>query len=63
MKEVGLLGFPGKKGRGEKQQNFHDAEIERSDLRAAGEGSSSSIGAMEKQLHGKAAQKETGQQR
>jgi hypothetical protein len=33
VKEVGLLGFPGKKCRGEKEQNPHDREAERSDLK------------------------------
>ena len=33
VKEVGLLGFPGKKHRGEKE-NHHGRKAERSDLRA-----------------------------
>lgn len=34
MKEVGLLGFLGKKHRGEKEQNHHEGEAEKSDLKA-----------------------------
>jgi hypothetical protein len=40
-----------------------DVEAERSDLRAAGEKPSSNEGAKGKRPHGRAAQKETGQQR
>ena len=63
MKEAGLLGFLGEKCRGEKEQSHRDVEAERSDLRAAGEKSSSNVGAKGKRPHGRAAQKETGQQR
>jgi hypothetical protein len=34
------------KCRGEKEKNSHDAEVERSDLRAAGEKSSNNVGTM-----------------
>jgi hypothetical protein len=60
--EAGLLDFPRDEGK-RKEQNRHDTEAERSDLRAAGEKSSSDVGAKGKRPRGKAAQKETGQQR
>jgi hypothetical protein len=63
VKEAGLLGFLGKKCRGKKNRNLHDSEAERSDLRLAGEKSSSHVGAKGKRPHGRAAQKETRQQR
>lgn len=50
---TGLFGF---RAKGEKEQDGHDAEAQRSDLRATGEKSSSSVSE-------RAFQKETGQQR
>ena len=49
------------KCRGEKEKNSHDAEVERSDLRAAGEKSSSNVRTKGKWACGRAVQKETGQ--
>ena len=42
---------------------LHHMEAERSDFRAVGKKLSSNVGANGKRLHGRATQKETGQQR
>ena len=60
---MGLLGIIEQETQSREEQNGQDWESERSDLRATGEKSSSNVGAKGKWPHGRAAQKETGQQR